>query len=161
MNILSEENQALHTPFLERVLYRKIMRNTEIIEHLHGFIPEYCREIVVHPLLGGGLLTILRDPKLVQGNRVFAIYFNSYEPLYSSHRRSMLEFRVTAWHELIHIMLYVVGYQEHNENKIENAAWHLAYRYPQVLDVLEEFFPGLNFNSIAPGEKMRYPLKLK
>lgn len=161
MNILSEENRALHTPFLERVFYRKIMRNTEIIEHLYGFIPEYCREVVVHPLLGGGLITILRDQKLVQGNRVFAIYFDSFLAKNMSHRRMMLDYRVTAWHELIHIMLYVVGYPEHNENKIENVAWHLAYRYPQVLNLFEEFFPGLDFNNIALGEKMRYPLKLK
>lgn len=150
---------ALHDPFLDNLLYKKIRENEQIVDYLYDFIPTYCKEIVTLPAPFHGGVYCPKEMEFMKGVDdfcVFRIYFNSVA-LYT-HRANMRMLRVTAWHELLHIMFYVVGHRIHDENKISNTAWHLSYKYPQILQVIESYFPGLDFNNIPEFEKRSYQL---
>jgi hypothetical protein len=116
-------------------------------ERIVGFVRQFCREIVVRPLLISGMLTTMPPKPGVPLERAFGI-------LVDVGLESNREIAVTLCHELLHIVLLVLALpaEEHDEAMIERSARALADRFPEVARYFEE---------AAPGLALSFPLRLQ
>ncbi|MFA6459028.1 MAG: hypothetical protein WCV79_01350 [Candidatus Paceibacterota bacterium] len=117
------------------------------IDRIPEFLSTWCRFICVRPLFFQGCLTTLSELDLFHPTGVFGIYV--WDGLDDPVERQIHETANTLYHELIHIMLMVIGYPVHNEDKISKCAESLATRQPQILEIAENLYPGF----LAPYRK--------
>lgn len=134
-------NQSVKlTGHLEDWTYYKLERVE--IEHMREFIETYVCGFACRPILSCACISIINLLELWGASRIFRIWINNLND-----RLSNYQIRVSLWHELIHIHLYVIGEENHDEKMIERTAKRLARRLPQIIQIFEEVFPELSLQS--------------
>lgn len=142
---MKDENPIKH---LQRIEKTDFDRN-----QLTQFIRFRIQWIEIRTSLVGGGIDRLGNLKRPQ----FGIYFNAIttEPW----PRYAVE---TAHHELIHAYLSLLGIDNHieYEDDIERLCLIFADKYPFVLEILQDIFPGLSFTEEFFGKAFRQPVRI-
>ncbi|MFA6446235.1 MAG: hypothetical protein WCW14_03245 [Candidatus Paceibacterota bacterium] len=126
-NSLDKSNEAR---FLHKLEHEYISR--EIWEMC---ISAYVQAVLVRPWLAHGSVTHINQLQLWHPLAQWGIVLKAGKPC-----ESLSE---TLLHELIHISLRVIGIEEHTEESVERLCKILALKYPYIVDVFMEVFPGL------------------
>lgn len=117
------------------------------------FIKLHIQWIEVRLMLVGGGIDYLGGLKRPQ----FGICFNALTtdpwPKYAIQ---------TAHHELFHAYLSLSGINDHTEyeDEIERLCLIFAERYPFILEILQDIFPGLSFTKEFFREAFRQPVRI-
>ncbi len=113
------------------------------------FIITHCLYIYIGPWLVEGSVVTVEQLELWNPDAHFGIV------LAANNGESLDE---TIIHELVHIFLHVLGVVVHPEDKIENLCVRLSKKYPWILDVIREVFPGLSFSEEFLCKTLKSPV---
>lgn len=138
----------------EKILFSKLETEEISRETWKKFIRTYCQRIHIRPWLVSGSMITISQPELWNEKAVYGIILSAHD------YDNLTEVLITIIHELIHIQFYVVGMKKHDEDSVERLGKILAKRYPFILDIFEEIFPGLRFTREYMAEAFNKPVTL-
>lgn len=133
--------------------YLRELKSEEIDrKQFEDFVKTHVEYVEIRAWLCPGSIVINRT---VNQKIIFGLYLNAIttEP----HTRDLTE---TVHHELIHMFLHVSGIRKHKEDEVERLCIIFADKYPFILEVLQDAFPGLIFSTEYFNKAFRQPVRI-
>lgn len=113
------------------------------------FIRTYCHHIYIGPWLVEGSVMVVEQLELWNRDACYGI------ALAANHNEPLID---TFVHELLHIFLNILEVKVHPEKRIERLGKVLSKKYPWILDIVREVFPGLKFDEEFVSRSLRKPV---
>jgi hypothetical protein len=144
--------KGLACPSIEAMLYYRL--ESMDMELVSDFMRTWCRSIEVNRFFFSKACYAIKEQlELFNPTAFFKIHIcRMWLDTQCSPQQRRHELAVSIFHEMIHIFLEVIGYPDHDENRIEQTARLLAKQHPEILDIMESLYPGFSAETYACGK---------
>ncbi len=148
---LLEISPALPDRMVENRIYYQLEKLD--LQNMPDFLAAYCKYFRFGSPFFGWAHLVSAEPELWNSTMEWGIVLScrwkwsekdTMQALPTTSSFDKRTMAICVFHEIIHLFLTVIGYPIHDEKKIEKCSKKLANTHPQILTMIEEFYPGFS-----------------